>query len=133
MLRLMNALRDVRPASTRGFQGLAALQVRRELIDLARHFAVRGAGVNVLDPGTAEFGSAGGDSPADLELWARFHAVVDGLPEEEKETFGLIFYHGHTRGQAALILGVSERTVYRLWASACLLLTERLGSDLPPI
>src|SRR5688572_8731251 len=44
LLRLMKALRDVRPASTRDFANLAGLQVRRELLDLARHFAARGAG-----------------------------------------------------------------------------------------
>ncbi len=131
LLRLMNALRDVRPASTRDFAGLAALQVRRELLDLARHFAARGAGRRVADPGTADFGAGGGDAPADLELWARFHAAIDGLPAEEREAFGLIYYHGQTRGQAALLLGVSERTLYRRWASACILLTERLGDALP--
>lgn len=133
MLRLVSALRDVRPASTREFAGLAALQVRRELLDLARHFASRGAGAHVPDPGTADFGTGGGESPADLELWARFHAAVDRLPPDERETFGLLFYQGHTRAQASLILGVSERTVYRFWAAACLFLTERLGADLPPI
>ena len=59
--------------------------------------------------------------------------AVGALPAEEQEAFSLIFYHGHTRGQAALLIGVSERTVYRLWAAACLLLTERLGGDLPPV
>lgn len=131
MLRLVTALRDVRPDSTREFAGLAALQVRRELLDLARHFGARGAGQRLADPGTADFGTAGGENPADLELWARFHAAVDGLPAEEREAFGLIYYHGQTRTEAALLLGVSERTVYRWWASACVLLTERLGGELP--
>jgi RNA polymerase sigma-70 factor (ECF subfamily) len=131
MLRLMSALRDLRPSSTREFAGLAALQVRRELLDLARHFAARGAGARVPEPGTTDFGAASGDAPADLELWARFHAAVDALPAEEREAFGLIYYHGHTRGQAALLLGVSERTVYRWWASACVLLNERLGGAAP--
>ena len=131
MLRLVTALRDVRPPSTREFTGLAALQVRRELLDLARYFAARGGGARVPDPGTADFGTAGGDAPADLELWARFHDAVDGLPAEEREAFGLIYYHGQTRAEAALLLGVSERTVYRWWASACVLLTERLGGELP--
>ena len=131
LLRLLSALRDVRPASTREFVGLAALQVRRELLDLARYFAARGAGARVADPGTADFGTAGGEAPADIELWARFHAAIDALPPEEREAFGLIYYHGHTRGQAALLLGVSERTVYRWWASACVLLNERLGGEMP--
>ena len=131
LLRLMSVLRDVRPESTRDFTGLAALQVRRELLDLARYFAARGADLRVADPGTAEFGAGCGSAPADLELWARFHAAIDGLPAEEREAVGLIYYHGHTRRQAALLLGVSERTLYRWWASACLMLNERLGGELP--
>jgi RNA polymerase sigma factor (sigma-70 family) len=129
MLRLMNALRDVQPGSTREFAGLAALQVRRELLDLARHFSARPVGTPLPDPGDA--GTDGGDSPADLELWARFHAAVDGLPADEREAFGLLFYHGHTRAEAAQLLDVAERTVYRWWAAACERLVERLGGQLP--
>jgi RNA polymerase sigma-70 factor (ECF subfamily) len=132
MLRLMRALQDVRPGSAREFAGLAALQVRRELLDLARHHGARGAGARVDDPGTADFGTGGGASPADLELWSRFHDAAGALPAEEREAFGLLFYQGYSRPQAALLLGVSERTVYRWWASACLLLNERLGGALPP-
>lgn len=133
LLRLANALRAVRPESPRDFAGLAAVQVRRELLDLARHFAVRGGGRRVQDPDTGDFGTDGGESAGDLELWSRFHAAVDELPADERETFGLLFYRGDTREQAALVLGISERTVYRRWASACLLLSERLGGDLPPL
>ncbi len=131
MLRLMNALRDVRPASTREFAGLAALQARRELLDLARHHRARGSDVRVPDPATGDFGADGGDGPDELELWSRFHEAAGGLPAEEREAFGLLFYQGYTRPQAALLLGVSERTVYRWWASACLLLNRRLGGQLP--
>ena len=130
LLRLMNTLRAVCPATTRDFTNLAAVQVRRELIDLARHFAARGAGDRLHDPGTADFGTDG-SSTGDLDAWARFHTTVELLPVEEREVVGLIFYHGHTRGQAALVLGVSERTVFRWWASACVLLTERLGGEMP--
>src|SRR5438270_11169773 len=38
LLRLLRALDDVQPTSTREFLGLAATQIRRELLDLARHF-----------------------------------------------------------------------------------------------
>jgi RNA polymerase sigma factor (sigma-70 family) len=130
-VRLSNALLAVVPASTREFAGLAALQVRRELIDLARHHASRGANRRVADPGTADFGTAGGESPGELELWAAFHAAVDRLPDDEREVFGLLYYHGHTREQAAALLGVAERTVYRKWAAACGRLSEQLGGRFP--
>lgn len=131
LVRLVNALRELRPESTRDFVSLAALQVRRELIDLARQFAARGHGRHVHDPTTAEFVATVADSPADLELWTRFHEAVEELPAEEREVVGLLFYHGYNRGRAALLLGVSERTVYRWWDAACLRVNERLGGRLP--
>jgi RNA polymerase sigma factor (sigma-70 family) len=130
-VRLAKALTAVAPASTREFAGLAALQVRRELIDLARYHASRGAAARVHDPGTADFGTAGGESPGELELWANFHAAVEHLPDDEREVFALLYYHGQTREQAAELLEVAERTVYRRWAAACARLSERLGGQLP--
>jgi RNA polymerase sigma-70 factor (ECF subfamily) len=38
MLRLCRALQEVTPTSVRSFFRLAAVQIRRELIDLARHY-----------------------------------------------------------------------------------------------
>src|SRR5262245_22819150 len=38
LLRLLRALESVQPDSTRDFFGLAAEQIRRELLDLARHY-----------------------------------------------------------------------------------------------
>src|SRR5688572_3766997 len=38
LMRLFRALQEVRPETVRDFFGLAAEQMRRELIDLARHF-----------------------------------------------------------------------------------------------
>jgi RNA polymerase sigma-70 factor (ECF subfamily) len=131
LLRLVRALREVRPATTRDFANLAAVQVHRELIDLARQFAARAGTRLHPDPGTAEFGPAPTDSVSDLELWASFHAAVCDLPAEEREVVGLTFYHGLTRRQIALLLGVSERTVYRWWSRACLLLNERLRGQFP--
>src|SRR5687768_3213255 len=46
-LRLLNSLRTLQPNSTRDFFNLAAANIRRELLDLARHF--RGKGTLPLD------------------------------------------------------------------------------------
>src|SRR5437763_11106175 len=46
-LRLLRALEAVRPENPRQFFGLAAEQIRRELIDLARHYyGAHGVGAN---------------------------------------------------------------------------------------
>ena len=53
-LRLLHALETVRPDSTRRFFGLAAKQIRWELIDLARHFyGAEGIGANHASKGGA--------------------------------------------------------------------------------
>jgi RNA polymerase sigma-70 factor (ECF subfamily) len=137
-LRLWRSLEQVRPASVRGFIGLAAVQIRRELIDLARHYdgpegpgrhqPVRtgpaGAG-GPPDPGTDT------DDPARLAAWTEFHGHVEALPGEEKDVVDLLWYQGLPQAEAAALLGVTERVVRYRWRAARLRLHERLGGRLP--
>ena len=58
-------------------------------------------------------------------------AAIDGLPESEREVFDLIGIQGLTHGEAAAVVGVSEKTVKRRLKRARLLLAERLA-DLRP-
>ncbi|MGL4550796.1 MAG: RNA polymerase sigma factor [Gemmataceae bacterium] len=127
-MRLLNALRSVRPASTREFFGLSALQMRRELLDLAAAAARRKTTPLEEDHADALTERA---TMADIELWSGFHEAVDGLPAEEREVVNLVFYHGWTQKQVAELLGVDERTVRRYWRSAVARLTDRLGGRLP--
>jgi RNA polymerase sigma factor (sigma-70 family) len=118
LVRLLHTLRATQPESTRHFANLAALHIRRELLDLARHFR------NRLDQSKGA-GHAGREAAAevpdpvgDLDLWAAFHEQVDRLPVEEREVVGLTFYHGWTQAQIAELFGVDERTVRRRWRAA---------------
>jgi len=142
LLRLLKSLEAVRPESTRQFFGLAAEQLRRELLDLARHYqGPHGLGAHhasgVLAPPTGN--AVPGLDPADpaaaetaeLERWQAFHEAVATLPEDEREVVALIYYHGWSRVQIAAFLHINERTVRRRWRSACLRLGEALGDDLP--
>jgi RNA polymerase sigma-70 factor (ECF subfamily) len=138
LLRLLHTLRRVQPESTRHFFNLAAVHVRRELLDLARRF--RGAGLARSVPADATTDSGGaGPVPAaaplaqdeDLDLWCRFHEAVDQLPAEEREVLGLVFYHGWTQAQVAELFQVNQRTIRRRWQSACLQLHQLVGEKLP--
>jgi RNA polymerase sigma factor (sigma-70 family) len=138
VLRLLRALEAVRPASVRDFFGLAAEQMRRELVDLARQ-ATR-ARRTVMQPrdgaGATEIpaaldGCATGEDVDDLELWQRFHEMVEDLPVEEREVISLVYYHGWTQIQVAELFGVTERTVRRRWRAACFRLHERLEGRFP--
>jgi RNA polymerase sigma factor (sigma-70 family) len=135
LLRLLTSLRRIQPESTRHFFNLAAVHVRRELLDLGRRFSRKNnvqvtigdcAGA-VIRPGPAE--APGEDD--DLDLWCRFHEAVDRLPEAEREVMGLVFYDGWTQAQIGELLEVDQRTVRRRWQSACLRLQETLGDRLP--
>jgi RNA polymerase sigma-70 factor (ECF subfamily) len=138
-LRLLRALKEVRPASTREFFGLAAEQMRRELLDLSRHFfGPEGAGgKHASQAGAVDAGAAASAPPDrshdtdDLERWCVFHEAVVQLPAEEREVVGLVFYHGWTQAQIAELFQVDERTVRRRWQSACLRLKQLAGDKLP--
>jgi RNA polymerase sigma-70 factor (ECF subfamily) len=140
LLRLLRALQGVRPGSMRDLFGLAAEQMRRELLDLARHYygphgqgahhASHGPGVDASTPANEPPDRA--DDPDELERWCAFHREVEGLPAEEREVVGLIFYHGWKQADVADLFGVSERTVRRRWEAALVKLhnvlqSERLG------
>jgi RNA polymerase sigma factor (sigma-70 family) len=124
LLRLLRALESVQPDSTRAFFGLAAEQMRRELLDLTRHFyGPQGEGANLAraenDPGKCRPGFEPVDrEDSDLEQWCEFHQEVARLPERQREVVGLIYYHGWTQAQVAELFQVNARTVRRWWESA---------------
>jgi RNA polymerase sigma factor (sigma-70 family) len=136
LMRLLRTLQATRPESTRHFANLAALHIRRELIDLARHFRNRldrpgGAADSQDGDGAADPVDPGSDAADELDLWTAFHEQVDQLPAEEREVVGLTFYHGWAQAQIAELFQVDERTVRRRMRSAALKLTGALGGRLP--
>jgi RNA polymerase sigma-70 factor (ECF subfamily) len=139
LIRLCRALEQVRPESARDFYALATTQIRRELIDLARHFSGRenAAAHHESNPAGPNEVRAGPDNPdethnpAALADWAEFHSQVAALPDEDREVFGLIFYQGLTQEDAAEVLGVSVRTVQRRWQTAMLQLHRARGGEAP--
>jgi RNA polymerase sigma-70 factor (ECF subfamily) len=135
-LRLYRALADLRPESARHFYNLAAVQVRRELLDLARHhFGPQGQAAHHHTEGgedsVLQQEPDDSEEPQTLEAWARFHEAVEALPEEEREVFNLLWYEGLDQPGAAAVLGVGLRTVKRRWQKARLLLFEALHGQGP--
>ena len=91
LVRLHRSLAEVRPETVRHFDNLAATQIRRELIDLARsYYGPEGLGANHHTDGTdpggrlAQVGDGSG-RPESLEEWVAFHEAVERLPVEERE------------------------------------------------
>ena len=136
LIRLIRALGEVQLESPRHYMALAALQIRRELIDLARHyFGPRGLA-------THHESRAGKDStresvdiadvssePLALAQWVELHEQLGRLPELERETVDLLYYDGLSQADAAKMLDVSVRTVQRRWQRALLLLHDHVGEQ----
>jgi RNA polymerase sigma-70 factor (ECF subfamily) len=134
LLKLTRALKDVQPSATREFLALATQQIRRELIDLARHYyGPEGQGANHAS-GAEPVAADKPDStfePSNLAEWREFHAQIECLPEEEREVVDLLFYQGLSQSDTAALLDVSVRTVQRRWHEALLKLHEALHGQLP--
>jgi RNA polymerase sigma-70 factor (ECF subfamily) len=133
LLRLLRALGQVRPASMREFFGLATLQIRRELLDLAKHYyGPQGEGAHHASfpggPGAAAVPDRADSSadPSRMAEWCEAHHQVERLPLEEREVFGLLYYQNLTQLEAAAVLNMSRRTVQRHWQQALLKLHDYL-------
>jgi len=133
MMRLHRALEAVQPESVRHFFNLAGAQIRRELLDLKKHYyGKQGIGANHHTDHQASDDANGtlqrrGSEPEDLSAWSLFHEHVERLPEELRETFNLLYYEDLSQEESANVLGVSVSTVKRRWQEARVRLHDELG------
>jgi len=137
MMRLHRSLIEVKPESPRLFYGLAATQIRRELIDLARHHCrEKGIGANHetdKQEGAARVERAAANvvEPENLEDWTKFHEIVDALPDDQREVFSLLWYEGLTQPEASSVLDISIRTLKRRWQAARLAIHSAMKDNEP--
>ena len=129
-LRLYRALSGTVPRSARELMGLMALQIQRELLDLARkhagptsYAANHETNVRLADEGFVFIVDEAADPAASTSgalpgRWDAFHAAVEALPAEEREVFRLVWYLGLEQDEVATTLGCSSRTVRRRWKDA---------------
>src|SRR5262249_7039023 len=122
LVRLLRTLEKVQPTTMRHLVNLAGVQIRRELIDLARYLSSRPRFVNSgqeqeTDAVPAEPAEVS-EPPEDLERWTAFHRRVESLSAAEREVVSLIYYHGWSHAEVAELFHVSERTVRRRWDAA---------------
>ncbi len=126
-MRLHRALAATQPETPRAIMALAATQLHRELIDLARRYSgpssfAANHGTNVMPAVEGQSGAhyvertAAADS--DLDRWSQFHEAIGRLPEDEREVFHLVWYLGADQRTIAALLGCSERTVKSRWRAA---------------
>lgn len=125
VMRLLRSLGEVKPDSTRAFFGLAAEQIRRELLDLARRLKSIPAQL-ASEPDDRQPVVRPADHADHVDIWSALHERVDQLPAEEREVVNLIFYHDWSQAQVAQLFQVTERTVRRWWVTARLRLQQSL-------
>jgi RNA polymerase sigma factor (sigma-70 family) len=132
--RLWTSLEKIVPETVRQFFALAAKQIRWALLDLARQ--VRRGEDNGAAPGAGalpETLSDGQGEPDQFLAWVELHDQADLLPDELREAFHLLYYFGLTQAEAADVLGISAKTVGRLWRDARLELHRRLQGLWPDL
>jgi RNA polymerase sigma-70 factor (ECF subfamily) len=134
--RLLNTLRQVTPDSVAGFFRLAAQAVRRELLDLARHYsgaanpAAHHESLPDGPPSTSHWATRPHEV-RNLERWAAFHEAVERLPADDRELIELGYYEGLAKDELARLFEVDEKTIRRRWNRATRRLVETLGDEIP--
>jgi RNA polymerase sigma-70 factor (ECF subfamily) len=137
MLRFLRALEQVQPLSARDFLGLAATQIRRELIDLTRRYygrkgheppPRRAPDDAVLHEQESPETNA---EPDWLAAWTELHQRIAELPPEEREVVELLWYLGLRQEEAAQALNVDKSTIKRRWRAARARLADVLQGWLP--
>jgi RNA polymerase sigma-70 factor (ECF subfamily) len=139
-VRLLSALDQRPPDDTLHFFRLAAMQIRRELLDLARHHKNRPDLISLHSPvgrsdsdGPVDLDPADGGShdPNRLESWTRLHEAIGNLPDKPRAVCELVWYHGLSQAEIAQLLGVCVKTVKNHWMEARLRLCDELGGRMP--
>jgi RNA polymerase sigma-70 factor (ECF subfamily) len=139
VLRLLRSLQARPPLSMQEFFRAAAREIRRELLDLARHYygphgpGTHQAALPEREPSTdtpvpAAETSDSTNEPARLARWTEFHQRVESLPDEERTAFDLLWYQGLAQEEAAAVLGISLATLKRRWLAARLRLQDTFGA-----
>lgn len=143
LAKLHQRLQQRQPENAREFFRWTSRQIRDHLVDLLRHFygrrssregsphGGRAGQVASLDAISDEGFHPHSDTydAAKVQELAEFHEAASGLPEELREVFDLIFYHGLTQEQAAEIVGVSDRTIRTRWQKARRALAPYMSQD----
>jgi RNA polymerase sigma factor (sigma-70 family) len=138
-LRLNRSIDDLKPETVRQFFGLAALQMRRHLLDKLR--AIHGRGemkrpkVTSLSP---ESSDASAIQPGILDAGVQSDGTaidvlesLDKLDERQRECLVLQHWYGLNHQEIASLLGVSTKTVQRTTNLAFIQLNELLKSYSP--
>ena len=135
-IKFLRALSESPPSSKRHFFRLAAIQIRRVLIDWARKYnGPEGLNSRIETaarrPESLDDHSVTTNNPVTLAEWTEFHRHVEELPEPLREVFDLVWYVQLDQNEAAQMLGIGVRTLRRRWRQARLEVSRRQEGRAP--
>lgn len=140
-LRLHRSLGQMSLTEPRSVIAMAATELHRELLDLARRHAgplsyAANHGTNVVPGGSGDDDGvrhvdrvAAVDEP--IDRWAAFHEAVADLDPRQREVFDMVWYLGCDQKTVAATLGCSERTVKTRWREAREAIRGKLDGESP--
>jgi RNA polymerase sigma factor (sigma-70 family) len=129
--RMIKAMRSVRPRTVREFFALANQHLRWELNDIARRFDKETRPIELRESLVRWPVQSDEDDAGESQQLRRILAAFDELPKDEREAFDLVRLQGLSTAEAAVVIGVSDKTVGRRLKRCLLLLTHHLA-DLAP-
>lgn len=133
-MRLDRAIRQLTLAAPRDVFAIAATQVHRVLLDMARRhggpmsFAANHA--SITDPADHPVDHAAAPRE-NLERWTAFHEAIQRLPERLREIFHLVWHLGCDQDTVSRLTGRSVRTVKRDWRECRERIRRELGTESP--
>lgn len=134
-MRLYDSLGKLTLESPRDVMAIAATQIKRVLLDMARHHggpmsdAANHASVaGELNDAVQQ--AASNRQPL-LESWTAFHNAIERLPPSRREVFQLVWYMGADQDTVSKLIGKSKRTVKRYWQEARETIATELGGEPP--
>lgn len=134
-MRLYESLRKMSLASPRDVIAIAVTQIKRVLLDMARHYGgpMSHAANHVSVAGEVDDAvlHAAARRQPNLERWTAFHEAVHRLPPHLREVFELVWYMGADQQTVSEIVGKSTRTVKRYWQEARDSVRKAMGDDPP--
>jgi RNA polymerase sigma factor (sigma-70 family) len=141
LVRLWKCLAETRPETPVDYFRLAACLIRRELIDLSRHYLGKRTSGTAADSSAPESRESRNPAvqhstsdhdtydPQKLSQWTEFHTYVENLSEEDRALFDLLWYQGLTMSDASELLCIPLRTLGRNWKAVRVRLYRDLLCD----
>jgi RNA polymerase sigma factor (sigma-70 family) len=136
LVQLHHCLAEVHPPSTLDLLRLTAHIIKRELINLARHYSgPQGLGTHHSTPNSKGQNACDAAVAPKVDLgraveWIELLEQVNQFPATEREAFDLLWCQGLSQEEAAKLLGLSVRTVKRRWLATRLHLAAIIGHNL---